>query len=184
MSEKLSYHEGHHEKLDLSAETKRNLERLNELAETAEKPLDAVELQHHAEQAAVSAKEITVGEQESAPGQQYQFGQYKLLRADAYGQVLQRIRKHLNPPEKALSKFTHQPVVDAVSNGLAKTVARPSGILGAGVIALIGSSALIYMARHYGFSYNYFVFFILLAIGFAVGVVAEFLVRFVAKVRH
>lgn len=184
MSEKLQHHEGHHEKLDLSEELKRNLERLHDTPEAEKSPEDVARLAHKAAEHAVSGHETTVGEDEAAPSQQYHFGQYKLLRKDAYAQSLKRIRSHLNAPERAFSKVVHQPVVDKTSEGLAKTVARPSGLLGAGLVAFLGSSILIYMAKHYGFRYNFTTFFLLLTVGFAAGIIFELSVRLLKKFRR
>lgn len=182
MSERLRNGPEHKsENLDLSAEIEKNLKRVEAEAEKsfAEKP-DSKEIRNKIEQQAISGKEITVGEKQStAPTQE--FGAYTEMKSQAYKSSLGRIRQRLSGPERILSKAMHNKAVDSVSEVLGKTAARPSGVLGGGIAALAGSSILLYMAKKYGFEYNFFIFFVLLGMGFAAGVFAELLIRFFVK---
>jgi len=99
----------------------------------------------------------------------------ELVRS-AQKRTLTRIRKQLSAPDKVLSRIVHQPIVDAVSEVGAKTVARPSGVLSGGIIALIGTSVYLYIAKHYGYTYNFLVFALLFVSGFLLGLVIEFAV--------
>ena len=171
------------EKLDLSAEISKNLERAHkEAKESSQEQTDTSELTAKVEQQAVSSKEITIGEKQEDTMQE--FGAYSELKTQAYNRTLDRIRQRLSAPEKVMSKTMHHKVVDAVSSGVAQTAARPSGILGGGIAALIGSSVLLYMAKHYGFRYNFLVVFVLLGGGFAAGIAIELLIRVIAKAKH
>jgi len=96
---------------------------------------------------------------------------------------LQQLRRQLPAPQRALSKFVHQPIIRAVSEGAAKTVSRPSGLLGGGLVAFMGTSGYLYLARHQGFTYNYAVFLVLFVGGFALGLILEFFVHLVTS-RH
>jgi hypothetical protein len=98
------------------------------------------------------------------------------LRQVALRRELKNIRRKLRAPQKVLSNVIHQPVIRAVSESASKTVSRPSGLLGGGLVAFMGTSGYLYMAKHYGFRYNYMVFLLLLAGGFALGLILEFLV--------
>jgi hypothetical protein len=169
------------ENLDLSAEIEKNLKRAEAEAEKSSyEKADANELKNKVEQQAISGKEIAIGEKEStAPSQE--FSAYTEMKGQNYTKTLGRIRQRLSAPERALSKAMHSKVVDSTSEVLGKTAARPSGILGGGISALLGSSVLLYMAKKYGFEYNFFIFFVLLATGFALGVFAELLIRLIAK---
>ncbi len=89
---------------------------------------------------------------------------------------LQQIRRKLPAGDRALSKVVHQPVVRAVSEAAGKSVTRPSGLLGGGLMAFVGSLSYLYLAKHVGFSYNYFVFTVLFAAGFLLGLLLEFIV--------
>jgi hypothetical protein len=91
------------------------------------------------------------------------------LKEMAYQRLLTRARRHMSPYSRVMSRVIHQPVVDSISEVTAKTVGRPSGILGGGLVALAGTSAYYYIAKHYGYNYNSFVFLLLLVIGFMLG---------------
>jgi hypothetical protein len=86
---------------------------------------------------------------------------------------LKAIRRKLPAPQRALSRIIHQPAVRAASEAAGKTVSRPSGLLGGGLVALLGTSGYLYLARHIGFQYNYGVFLALFAGGFAFGLIVE-----------
>ncbi|MDB5170855.1 MAG: hypothetical protein JWO35_549 [Candidatus Saccharibacteria bacterium] len=90
---------------------------------------------------------------------------------------LNQIQRKLPAPKRALSKIVHQPVIRAVSETAGKTVSRPSGLLGGGLVAFLGTSGYLYLAKHLGFEYNSFVFVALFAGGFVVGLVLELLVH-------
>ncbi len=99
------------------------------------------------------------------------------LKDMAYQRAITRVRRQLSPVARNFSKVIHQPAVDALSEATAKTIGRPSGILGGGILALAGTTIYYYIAKHYGYEYNFGIFLLLLAAGFAVGWLAEFLVR-------
>lgn len=89
---------------------------------------------------------------------------------------LQQIRRRLSAPQRALSSLIHQPAIRTASEAAGKTVSRPSGLLGGGLVAFLGSAGYLYSAQHLGFRYNYLVFILLFAGGFVVGLVLELLV--------
>ena len=106
------------------------------------------------------------------------------LKRTTLNRELKAIRRKLPARERALSRVVHQPVVRAVSETASKTVSRPSGLLGGGLVAFIGSSGYLYLAKHLGFSYNYFVFLVLFAGGFVVGLILELLVYTLMRPRQ
>jgi hypothetical protein len=91
------------------------------------------------------------------------------LKEMAYSRSLNRARKQLSPAGRTFSKFIHQPAVNAASEALGRTVGRPSGIFGGGLLALVGTSGYYYLTKHYGYTYNYFIFVLLLGFGFLLG---------------
>lgn len=184
MSEKL-HNTGEHgaESIDTSAESQKNLERLQEAAEQAEQdPLQKhiESLSKSAEAQAISGKELNVGDKQGESSQQ-SFGVHKQLKNDAYKHTIRKIRSQLKVPDRILSRVIHQPVVDAVSNATARTAARPSGFLGGSIVAFVGSTAFLYMARLNGFTYNYAVVFMLFVAGFAIGIVLELFLRLIFR---
>lgn len=186
MSEKLSTSgEKFTESIDTSVEVQKSLEKLREKAEAAEN--DPIQrhiesLSKSAEQQAISGKELNVGDKTTESSQQT-FGHPKHLKADAYKRSLKNIRANLKTPDKIMSRIVHQPVVDTVSNAAAKTVARPSVLLGGGIGAFLGSAALLYLSKHNGFTYNYTAIFVLFIGGFFLGALAELLIKTIRRTR-
>lgn len=103
----------------------------------------------------------------------------KELRELAYKRSLVRIRKKLSLGEKTLSSFIHQPVVEKVSEFGAKTIGRPSAVMGSSILAFIGGTTYFFITKHYGYEYNFFVFIALLAAGFVLGLLLELIMRLV-----
>ena len=99
------------------------------------------------------------------------------LKKKAYKKELHRVQTHLPKTQRAFSKVIHSRGVEAVSEVTGKTVARPSGLLGGGIVAFVGTLGLVLISRHYGYSYNFFVFIALLVGGFFLGLIIELVVR-------
>lgn len=102
----------------------------------------------------------------------------KQLKDMAFARAMTRARKKLPAPSRVFSKVVHQPTIDAASEFVGKTVARPSGMLGGAVVAFLGSSILLWVTRHYGYEYNYFAVILLFGIGLAIGLSVELIWRF------
>lgn len=184
MSEKLQSSGEQLPNVEANVESEKNLERLRDAAKNAEhEPQTNIEaIQKSIENQAISGKEHNVGDHAGEQSKQ-SFGIDAGVKSDGYKKSLRKIRSQLNQPERVLSKIIHQPTVEATSNALAKTVARPSAFLGGSLGALIGSAVLLYVSKHYGFSYNYAVIFVLFAGGFAVGIVLELFFRLIVRRR-
>jgi len=101
----------------------------------------------------------------------------KDLKEIKYKRTLQSVRKDLSKPERTLSKVIHNPLVDAVSSGAEKTVARPISLLTGAIFAFIGSSLYLFVVKHYGYEYNFLIFVLLFAAGFGLGLVVELILR-------
>lgn len=98
------------------------------------------------------------------------------LKKIALRRELKLVRSQLSPINRTISKLVHQPIIRVVSEVTDKTAGRPSGLLGGGLVAFIGTTAYYYMSVHVGFRYNYSVFFALFVGGFVLGLCLEFLV--------
>lgn len=178
MSEQLK---GGHEKGEKapSAESlKDQQEKLKHLLDKAEKASHEYEnsietIRDNIEDEAISGKEAAAGDTGKDAQSQHVPIIDRHVKQQTYKKTLQHVQRQLPKTQRAFSKFIHRPVVEAVSEASAKTVARPSGLLGGGICALLGSAALVWMSRHYGFYYNFFVFIALVAAGFALGVLLE-----------
>ena len=98
------------------------------------------------------------------------------LKAITLRRELQQIRRQLPATQRRLSQLVHQPVIRVVSEAASKSVSRPSGLLGGGLVAFLGCSGYLYLAKHIGFTYNYFVFILLFVLGFGIGLLLELVV--------
>ncbi len=182
-------HSPEHQKgVENSAEQKEKLQHLTERAQHSRHELKENEQAIHnaAKHEAVSASELKgkIGEKEKPKAQVGNFAITKATKKTAYKKTLRHIQRQLPKSEKSFSKVIHQPVIEKVSEVGAKTIARPSGVLAGGVCALVGSSVVLYMAKHYGFQYNYFLFILLMILGFAVGLCLELIWSGTKKLRR
>ena len=89
-------------------------------------------------------------------------------------QNLAEVQNRLKPAQKRLSRTIHQPLVQQVSETASKTITRPSGLLGGGFLAFVGSLLYLYITGHYGMAYNYGFFLLFFAGGFLVGIALEY----------
>ena len=103
------------------------------------------------------------------------------LKQQSAKQAVKRVQDKESATTRALSKVVHQPAIRATSEIAAKTITRPSGLLGGGLAALVGGSAYLYLAYHIGFVYRPTVFLALSLVGFIVGVAIELLIRLVVR---
>ena len=182
MTEHLRAHHESTEKLHLTEQSKENLERIKALAEQAEAAhgnehsIDHIKEQ--IEQAAVSGKEYTVGETESAPAS-HSFGTHQQLKHDGYRKTMAHVRSQLTRSEKTLSKYMHTKHTERMDALVGKTIARPWGLFGGGLTAFLGSLIVLIFANYLGFRYNFTVFVVLFAFGYAAASLLEVVGRLV-----
>lgn len=105
----------------------------------------------------------------------------KDIKDITFERTLTRTRKKLNPAERALSKIVHRPAVERISEVASNTIARPSGLLGAGLLAGLGTVLFLLIIRHHGYDYNYLVMLMLFVIGYFAGATLEIVVRILRK---
>ncbi len=97
----------------------------------------------------------------------------KADKAHAFNSVMHHTRQHMSKPERTFSKFIHKPAVEKTSEIVGKTIARPSGMVGASVGAFIGLLSIYSVAKFAGFALSGSEMPLLLAGGFAIGLFAE-----------
>lgn len=95
------------------------------------------------------------------------------LRSHSFTRIMSKTRKQLKPTDRVFSKVIHNPIVDQVSEGLGKTVYRPSGVIGAGVVSFIGLSIVLYYAKTNGFEMPPSLLLLLISAGFVSGWLVE-----------
>ena len=188
MSEKL--HAPKTESLPQHASIERAKEHLEKLKAKAEVEAKEHASREHLEKAqvavetqAISGKEMTPAEsnKDIKPSAGYINRELKDM---AFKRSLRTARRHMNAPSRVMSRLIHQPVIEKVSEVAGATVARPSGILGGGLFAFVGSFALLWVTKHYGYTYNYLVFFMLFVSGFAIGMIVELVIHNMMRRHH
>lgn len=161
--EHIEHHETAHNQELLAQKMEQAKEAKNEHAEALE------HIRRNIDKQAVTAEKARA-EEEPRHHQEHVTRELKAIR---YNETLRYIKRHLSKPERRLSTVIHAPVVEKVSEVGAKTIARPSGILGGGLFALIGSIFVLYVARRYGFEVPNSLFMVLFVLGFGVGILSE-----------
>ena len=94
-----------------------------------------------------------------------------------YAHTLASVQRRLKPASKAFSKVIHAPIVEATSDALERTVARPSVTTGAGWTAFIVGLIFYLTARHYGYTLSGSELLISFLIGGVAGLAIEWLWR-------
>jgi hypothetical protein len=182
MSEK---HPVHHERVE---HHKPNHEHLEHQPKNHEKELTHAEKSHgkkehvehltkKVEQQAISREKIAHTEKEQP--KQHPVIANKQLKDMAFIRAMTRVRKKLPAPSRAFSKIAHNSAVDRISETTGKTIARPSGLIAGSFIAFVGTSALLWITRYYGYEYNYLVALLLFAGGMMLGLLGEGLYKLI-----
>jgi len=110
----------------------------------------------------------------------------KAEKTRTYKSTMNRLQNQLPDSSRKFSKFIHNPAVEKTSEMLSSTIARPSGILGAGIVGFIGFAVVLYFAKRNGFALpsNSSLFVLVLVGGWACGLLVEALVKTVKKISN
>lgn len=168
------------------AEAKKHHERLREKIESqAEKVGDnskaEVEARHEIQETAISAAEYspTSGE-DTNPVQP--IATTKKDKQRSFETTMHHARKNMRVLDRSFSKVIHQPTVEKTSELLGKSVARPSGLLGAAVASFIGLLFIFGVAKYAGFELSGSEMPLLLLIGLVSGLVIEWAYKSVRSI--
>lgn len=183
MAEQLSRHSGENINNNFEQETVPAAERHISPSETLraknEQAEHLEEARHHVKHEAKSSEQVSHELTAKTHSPKYEEVRVtRELKEMAYQRLLTRARRHMSPYSKMMSHVIHQPIINNVSEATAKTVGRPSGIIGGGIVALVGISIYYYITKHYGYNYNPFVFLLLIAVGFVLGWTVELSYKF------
>jgi hypothetical protein len=105
----------------------------------------------------------------------------KQIKQGVFLELLDQTRSQLNKKETVFSKFTHNNLVENVSEVSAKTIARPNQILGGGIFMVLGGVLLVLLAKKYGFELPLSVFIVLYLLGYVSFLILELLLKTVSK---
>lgn len=148
-------------------------EKLREAAEKAEANKKSIEkLREKVEQVAPSKEQVEVSRLENGASESVLKASSQ-LKGLAFKQRMREIQRKEGPLGRRFSKIIHHPVVEEVSNVAEGTVARPSGLLFGGAFSVLSSLVILYIARHYGYEYNFLVGMAGFVGGFFLGLLLE-----------
>ncbi len=159
------------------------LQQIEQLAKSKEEATSDAEKEHGTneqiethrktvEQKAVSGEERSFAERQK-PQQTHPLLVNKQLKQVGYERAMTRARKKLSPPSRAFSKVIHNPIVDRPSEFIGKTIARPASMFWGSFFAFVGTSALLWATRYYGYEYNYLLVILLFVGGALAGLALE-----------
>lgn len=95
-------------------------------------------------------------------------------REISYKAKMNEIQSHMTPAGRAFSKLIHNKGVDAVSEAVGTTIARPNAILSGAIAAFLFSLATLMIAKHYGYRLSGFEAIGAFAAGWLIGILYDF----------
>ncbi len=172
--EKQSAHTSEH--APISHELKKHQEKLDEIRnEKAERLQGSHEKAR--EEASLSVQQEALPSSEYArPSAEQQAPPVIHTKADrnqSFDTTMSHVRQNLSKPEQTFSKLIHSPVVEKTSEIAGKTVARPSGMVGAAIAGAFGVLSVYGIARFAGFGLTGSEMPLFLLLGFLAGLVVE-----------
>lgn len=92
----------------------------------------------------------------------------------AYNKIMKDVQKDMSPSARSFSKFIHTPTIEATSEVVGNTIARPTSILYGSICAFAILFGTYLLAQHNGFRLSGFEFIGLFIVGWLIGLLADF----------
>jgi hypothetical protein len=166
-----SEHLNHHEQAPASPEVEQAHQERAARVSRQEIEREAESYQEHpretASEATVSSEPIT-----------------NIDKEHAYRITLRRVQSRLSPAHRSFSRVIHTRPAEKASEVLEKTIARPSGVLGAALSATAFLAVMLFFARRNGFALSGSELPMALVLGWGLGVGFEFFTRWVRRWRR
>lgn len=156
-------------------------ERLKENAEkeaSKENAGEQLKARKSAEHEAISGKETAPGSGEKKSSKEPVHRSHKQM---TYRATMRRVEGKLPAYQRQFSRVINNDTVDKVSNIASKTVARPSGLLGGGVVAFLALLVVTFYASRYGWEVSGSEFIVFVMLGWAAGITAEGLFKLIRR---
>ncbi len=163
------------EQLDAMAEKLRNKA---EKEASKERGVEKKAAHEVAEKEAISGKETAPGGSEKKSSKQPVHRSHKQM---TYKATMRRVEGKLPSYQRRFSQVINNDKVDKVSNVASKTIARPSGLMGGGIVAFVALLVVTFYASRYGWRVSGSEFIIFVLIGWAGGLMAEGVVKAVKR---
>lgn len=99
----------------------------------------------------------------------------KKERDASYKHHMKQLQSELPAPQRAFSKFIHNPVIEKTSEVVGSTIARPNAILAGAVVAFVLVLAVYLIAKYYGYTLSGFETIGAFIAGWILGILYDFL---------
>lgn len=166
-------------------EAKEQLEKVGEkLREAAEKEASKERSQEikkaheTAEKEAISGKEKAPSGSENKKAHEPVSPHHKKM---TYKATMRRVEGKLPAYQRTFSKVINNDTVDKVSNVASKTVARPSGLMGGGILAFLVLLIVTFYASRYGWEVSGSEFVVFVIVGWALGLMVEGVIKVIRR---
>lgn len=182
---------GNSEKLRTNGEQESNVEDLQQAGlerhealqqrlERAGEPQPQEKLENIKREALEKAKSLEKiaekQERQVSPAERRKDRPFKKAERDAsYKQTMKQVRSEMKTPSRVFSKLIHTKPIEKTSEFIGSTVARPNAILSGAVGAFVFTLTIYLMAKYYGYPLSGFESIAGFAVGWAVGLLFDYL---------
>jgi len=156
-------------------------ERQEQLASSPEKSVETTPSPERAEQARLEAMETAISveaaglESQPKPRSATPGGVGKQARQQSFKRTMDDVQAELSAPSRLFSKTIHIPVVEATSEALGRTVARPNAIVAGSFSALALTFGLYMIAKYYGYPLSGFETIGAFMLGWLIGMAYDYI---------
>jgi len=98
----------------------------------------------------------------------------KKERDASYKHHMKQLQSELPAPQRAFSKFIHNPIVEKTSDAVGNTVARPNAILAGALVAFVLVLAVYVVSKFYGYTLSGFETIGAFIVGWILGILYDF----------
>lgn len=105
----------------------------------------------------------------------------KQEKKQAYRKEIKKVQSQLPRGSRTFSKIVHNPIIETISDTTAKTIFRPSALIGGSVTGLVLGLIIYLVARYYGYPISTMTLVALLIIGAILGVIVELILGMFKK---
>jgi hypothetical protein len=181
MSDKEKINFGHEQDNNPEAMAKAGAERSRELHEqlknkTETEQGNAEELKQEAYEKASSAeKEKKAEVAPVSPAERRIGGPNKAEKEASFKVTMAEVRTQMSAPSRSFSKLIHNKTVEKVSEGVGGTVARPNAVLSGAIFAFALTLGVYLLAKNLGYLLSGFETIAAFVLGWALGIVYDFL---------
>lgn len=180
MSEKQATRRSH-ERLDtheqLREEHEQHTERLREQLEQAEREhkdkAEQHDILHEAKE--LADKQDKQSKHSVSPAERRRGPLTKKQLANSFDSQMTHVREHLRPSERIFSKLIHLKPIEATSDFVGSTIARPNALLTGSIVAFLSVTLLYFLANHYGFQLSGFETIAAFVVGWILGIAYDYI---------